>query len=128
MCSRLARMALSIVVMLSLAAPASAWHAPGHALASAAQDALLADFGTAHHDQAAADLPGHEQAEHHGHQDNGDVSGSASCCDIGCHADPVLMAGDLLLSLPRATSPSAAHELALGQGPGDLRRPPRQAT
>lgn len=124
--SRLARMALSILVMLSVAAPASAWHVPDHALpsvTSAMPGALLTDLGAAHHDQAADELPNHEQSEHHGHDASSDVLGNSSCCDIGCHADPVLMVGDLLPSPPRATSPSAAFEFALGQGPGDLRRP-----
>lgn len=124
--SRLVRMAMSILVMLSVAAPASAWHVTDHPLPSATLDGLLTDPGAAHHDRAASDIPDHEQAKNHGHGANSDVLGNSTCCDLGCHAAIALAIKDVSPSLPCAASPSGMAEFALDHGPSGFFRPPRK--
>lgn len=126
--SRLARMVVSILVMLSLAAPASAWHTSNQPLPTVTASTLggpPAIFGADHHEQAVEGLPVSEQADNHAHNAASDVLGISSCCDLGCHAALATMTGDLSSSLPRAASPSAMTEFALDQGSSGLFRPPR---
>ncbi len=125
----LARVVLSILLMISLAAPASAWHAPDQKLptvTSAMPGNLWVGSGSIQHDQTSDDLAVHEQTTNHAHDAAGDLFGSSSDCDFGCEAAFALTTGELLLSQPRAAPPSAMAEFALDHRPSGLFRPPCQ--